>query len=209
MSRKLPLFALLFAMVFMVCGQAKADVLYLTGFGASTDLPLTATVTIDSVSAYEIKVTITNTSIDAGDDNRITYFGIQVPNDTVVGDIVDAETDGDWKIETDSKLPGNGADEFEFLQTLVSMGGQPGLKLGETLTILYTSTDPIFDPLDIFSWELTDKNEYLAAAKFQSVGDNDNDSGVAGVTVPEPASAALMLLGLGMLMSRSRRTNRV
>ncbi len=205
MNRKLPLFALAFAMLFMVCGQVKADVLYLTGFGADTDLPLTATVNVESVSAYEIKVSITNTSTTAGADNRITYFGIQVPNDTVIGDIVDAETDGDWQIETDSKLPGNGADEFEFLQTLVSKGGQPGLKLGETLTVLYTSTDPIFEPLDIFAWELTDKNEYLAAAKFQSVGDNGNDSGVAGVTVPEPASAALILLGVGMVMGRKRR----
>lgn len=206
MSRKCSLMTLLVATLLLACGQVKADVLYLTGFGASTNLPLTATVNITGVSATEIKVAITNTSTNAGPDNRITYFGIQVPNDTVAGSIVTAETDGDWQIELDSKLPGNGADEFSFLQSLVSSGHQNGLKLGETLTVLYTSTSPIFDPLDIFTWELTEKNDYIAAAKFQSVGDNGNDSGVAGSTVPEPASAMLLLPGLAMLFRRNRRS---
>lgn len=204
MTAKTSLLTVLFAMLAMTCSQLKADVLYLTGFGADTNLPLTATVIVESINANQIKVYVTNTSVNAGVDNRITYFGIQVPTN-VVASIVTDETHGDWQIETNSKLPGNGADEINFLQSLVSNGGQSGLKLGRILTILYTSTDPIFEPLDIFAWDLTDKNDYLAAAKFQSVGDNGNDSGVAGVTVPEPASAALMLLGFGMVMGRRRR----
>lgn len=202
---KIPPLALVAAVLLMVTGQIHADVMYLTGMGASSNVPLTATMNITSLSATELKVSITNTSTNAGADNRITYFGIQVPNDTVSGSIVIAETDGNWDIDLDSKIPGNGADKFEFLQSLTSNGGQNGLKLGDTLTILYTATNAIFQPLDLLTWPPTNKNDYIAAAKFQSVGSDGNDSGVAGTIVPEPASAMILLSGLVWLLRRNHR----
>lgn len=208
MSVNSRLIAVAVALCLAFASQARGALLYdLTGFSSDDNLPLSAHISLDALNPYELKVSITNQSYDAGPDNRITHYGIQIGHDAVTAAVVAAETKGTWSIIEDSKLPGGGAPTFEFLH---SSGVTPpnGLYLDDTLTILFTSTTPIFDPLDISAWNPANKGDYLMAAKWQSVGIlNDNDSGTGGTLtlIPEPSTASLLGLPALLLLMRRRR----
>jgi len=189
-------------------GHAQAALMYdLSGFSSDEGLPLSALVVLAPLSPNELKVSVTNQSHDAGPSNRITFFGIQIPNDVVTAAIVAAETHGTWSIQTDGKLPGGGAPTFEFLHSS-GVAGNQGLKLGETLTVLYTAQSPIFNNLDPSDWTPTTKGDYLMAAKWQSIGINHSeDSGTGGklTVIPEPATAGLLGIPALLLLMRRRR----
>ena len=189
---------------------ASADTYNLFGTSSDYRTPLSATVQFNVISANEMTVAVTNTASDAGPDNRITYFGIQLPDDKIRVDLNESETDGSWAVENNGKLPGKGANRFDLLAKVTSPSHGNGLHLGDTLTMTFYSVEGSFDPLNVNDWERTSKNSYLMAAKFQSVGGGGEDSGVATdftpQSVPEPASAALLIMGGLMVCGRRRRT---
>jgi hypothetical protein len=187
--------------------MAPAATFDLVGNSASLDLPLSARIAMDVLSPSQLQVTVTNTASLAGPDNRITYFGIQIPGDSVTAGVVDAFSDGDWSVTPGGVVPGAGAEAFAFLHSAEGSGITAGLNLNESLTVLYTSASPIFDPLDLGTWTPTAQKGYVMAAKFQSVGSKGTDSGVAANIVPEPASISLLALGAAcLLMRRPRRS---
>lgn len=200
----------------LAINTAGADVMTLTGEGAGTGAPLSADVDFDVTSPTSLRVTVTHTADKGGGDARLTYFGLQLQNENI--DVqIDPSTFGSWKILQDSKLPGGGADTFNWL--FKSDGnGATGLDLGQTLVINFISSLPLFSNFDLGTWTPTTKNHLLAEVKYQSVGPFAEDSGEAfntGTTltqrsspssaapvVPEPATLALLAGGLLLMLPR-------
>jgi|GEM_PF-7116833 len=196
-------------LVLILSAGANANTMKLSGFSSDDKLPLSAQVHFDVQSPNDLIITVTNTASSAGPDNRITFFGMQLPEEKIKVDIVESKTDGSWKIDFKGKLPGAGANRFHLLTKVTSPAHHNGLQLGEQLTLSFHSDADVFEPLTLDDWQRTNKSNYLLAAKFQSVGGDGEDSGVATrftpQTVPEPASLGLLVLGGLLVCSRSRR----
>jgi len=203
----------------MWAGCIHADMVELEGVGSDTGVPLIAEVTFDYISLYEMEVQIVNTAYNGGPQNRITYFGLQAPIDSVIVEVVGDETDGGWDAFNNKKLPGAGANTFSWLFKTEHMS--QGLNLDEQLVLRFTATDPLFSSDQVAQWSPTNKNGYLYAAKFQSVADDGEDSGVAWSgnppdpsgpppvdVVPEPTTASIVSALLTAAMLRRRRTVR-
>jgi len=189
--------------------HAGADMIELSGQGASSNVPLNAQLDVHIVDPYSVILTLTNNAYDGGADNRITYFGFQMPTAGVSINI-DSESDGSWSAKQYAKLPGAGANTFNWLYQTKDKGGAAGLNLGQSLVLNVLATQPVFDPLVTADWSPTSKHGYLFAAKFQSVGIDAEDSGVAiqstpttvppsspppQASIPEPATFAIGLVG--------------
>lgn len=203
--------AIVAALVLALGTSARGAMYELEAFGSSTGLPLTADVNIVALTPNTLQVSVTNTAYNAGLGNRITYFGVQAPNSGVAAAIDTANSSDTWSILTNAKLPGGGADSFNFLFDVQGSGASAGLNLGETLTVLFTAASPIFNNVDPFDWNPTAKMGYVIAAKWQTVGANGNDSGTGGSlrVIPEPASLGLMSLGMLALLGRRRPVRHV
>lgn len=203
-----------------LAGQTQADIIHLNGFGASSGVPLSASISIQIVSPSTLTMTLTNDASLGGADNRITYFGFQMP----VADFavtVDSASDSRWTIENNAKVPGRGANTFNWLLQENERGGAAGLNVGESLVLNVNANSGAFNTFDTSTWTPTSKNGYLFATKFQSVGPNSEDSGVAFATtpptptsppsvntsIPEPATIVLAGLGISMILG-TRRTAR-
>mgnify|MGYP003342652048 CR=1 FL=1 len=159
------LFALGLLCTGVIVSTARADVMTLTGQGASTGAPLSADVDFDVTSPNSLRVTVTHTADQGGDSARLTYFGLQLQTDNLKVDL-DPATFGSWSILQNAKLPGGGADTFNWL--FQSSGtGATGLDLGQTLVINFISNQPLFTNLDLSTWKPTTKNNLLAEVKYQ------------------------------------------
>jgi hypothetical protein len=195
----------------------SADLMNLTGMESTSKIALSAELGIEILSPESLKLTLLNTTSTAGEKARLTYFGIQLPTSGLVISL-DPSSASNWSISNNSKLPGGGADTFNWLLTNTEKGAG-GLMFEESLSFLVTAEKPLFESLDLTSWTLTSKNGLLAEAKFQSVGPNANLSGEVfsadaklipstpsnSPVVPEPASLALVVAGLAFMLPRRRR----
>jgi len=83
--------------------HAGADMIDLAGQGASSNVPLNAQLDVHVVDPYSVILTLTNNAYDGGADNRITYFGFQMPTAGVSINI-DSESDGSWSAKQYAKL---------------------------------------------------------------------------------------------------------
>lgn len=193
---------------------ARADLMYLTGQEPTKKIDLAAELDFQVLSPDSLKLTLLNTTSTAGDSARVTYFGIQLPT-TGLSFSLDPIDAPNWSISQNSKLPGGGADTFNWLFTNTEKG-LGGLMFNESLSFLVKSDQPLFDKLDLSTWNLTTKNNLLAEVKFQSVGPSASLSGEAfssntkltpsgSPVVPEPASLALVVAGLAFMLPRRRR----
>jgi len=206
--------------MFALSGPVSANMIDLTGVGASSNAPLSASITIQVTNPHSLVMTLTNNASLGGEANRISYFGFQLPiADFAVA--VDSASDSRWTVENDAKVPGRGANTFNWLLQENEQGGAAGLNVGESLVLNITSSLGAFSPLDVSNWAPTAKNGYLFATKFQSVGADAEDSGVAFTTtppppmsppsvttsIPEPATVVLTALGVSMILG-TRRTAR-
>lgn len=199
--------------------SAKADLIQLNGFGSDSGLPLSASIDVQIIDPYTLTMKLTNTAITAGTDNRITYFGFQMPT-SGMSVSVNPISDSAWSLNYNDKLPGGGANTFNYLFKTTQVGTSAGLNIGQSLVLNVTSTQADFNTFTTANWTPTSKNGYLWATKFQSVGPGGEDSGIAstnvtstitydpdGSAVPEPATLMLMAAsGTLLLMGRKRRT---
>jgi hypothetical protein len=197
--------------VLTATGLAAADPIQLTGFGSSSHAPLAATIEYQ-ITDDALRLTLTNTAVNAGPNNRITYFGFQLPTDDMQISFAGSD-DTAWSVNNNAKLPGAGANTFNWLLETGKKRGKGGgdsvgLNLNESLTIDITTSSPLANVFDWRTWDQTTKDGYLFAAKFQTVGSNGADSGVAhqmgyaAAAIPEPTTMALMLIGGLLVMQR-------
>ena len=197
-----------------ITGVASADLMTLKGTDPTGKFDLSADLKFEVLAPDSLKLTLLNTTSTAGDSARVTYFGFQLPTAGMSINL-DPSTSANWSVSNNSKLPGGGADTFNWLFNSTEKG-LGGLMFDESLSFLVKADQPLFEKLDFTAWTFTSKNGLLAEVKFQSVGPSANLSGEAysnnptltpsgSPVVPEPASLALVVAGLAFMLPRRRR----